>query len=208
LSSSPPSERDAPPGDVAALKRAMRSDAAARRDALDPGERSLHALSIARHVLAALPENGGAVAAYLPIRSEVDTALLIALLRADGRSVGVPAIRGKALEFRLVEDDALLEPQGFGTRAPGEGAARIEPTVILAPLLAFDAAGGRLGYGRGFYDRAIETARARGPVLVMGLAFDAQAVERVPFLAHDQPLDAVVTESGVRVPSAAASRSR
>ncbi|MBB3949231.1 5-formyltetrahydrofolate cyclo-ligase [Aureimonas jatrophae] len=195
-------------GDIDARKRALRGKAMRRRDGLDPSDRSLDALAITRHVLAFLPDDGSPVAAYLAIRSEVDPALLVSLLRQAGRSVGVPAIDGHELRFRIVRDDGPLEPQGFGTRAPGSDVPEIVPSVILVPLLAFDAAGRRLGYGRGFYDRAIARARGNGRVLAVGLAFASQLVEHVPTDEHDQTLDAVVTENGVLVPTAAVSPSR
>ncbi len=74
------------------------------------------------------------------------------------------------------------------------------------PLLAFDRRGARIGYGRGFYDRAIARLLAVKPGLVtIGLAFDAQEVAEVPVEPHDRFLDRILTESGVRVPSATAS---
>jgi 5-formyltetrahydrofolate cyclo-ligase len=71
--------------------------------------------------------------------------------------------------------------------------------VVIVPLLAFDARGYRLGYGGGFYDRTLETLRARRPTLAVGFAFAAQEVAEVPIEATDQRLDAVVTEEGVRL---------
>jgi 5-formyltetrahydrofolate cyclo-ligase len=67
------------------------------------------------------------------------------------------------------------------------------------PLLAFDAHGGRLGQGGGYYDRTIAQLRAGGPVFVLGLAYAGQEVERLPAETHDQPLDAVLTETGLRL---------
>ena len=91
-----------------------------------------------------------------------------------------------------------MMPGEFGAAIPAEG-AWIEPEVLIVPLLAFDARGYRLGYGGGFYDRTLEGLRARGPVLAVGFAFDAQEVAEVPTEPTDQRLDAVVTESGVRL---------
>jgi 5-formyltetrahydrofolate cyclo-ligase len=73
---------------------------------------------------------------------------------------------------------------------------RLHPDLILAPLLAFDRRGGRLGQGGGYFDRAIADLRARGPLIVMGLAFAGQEVGEVPLEAHDARLDAVLTERG------------
>ncbi|MEL6235815.1 MAG: 5-formyltetrahydrofolate cyclo-ligase, partial [Pseudomonadota bacterium] len=65
-------------------------------------------------------------------------------------------------------------------------------------LLAFDASGGRLGYGGGFYDRTLADLARKAPVLAVGFAYAAQAVETVPREATDVRLDAIVTETGVR----------
>ena len=65
------------------------------------------------------------------------------------------------------------------------------------PLVAFDAAGGRIGYGGGFYDRTLELLRAKRSTLAIGFAFDAQEAIDLPLEATDQPLDMVVTESRV-----------
>ena len=91
----------------------------------------------------------------------------------------------------------MLEGE-FGALIPAEG-AWIEPEVLIVPLLAFDARGFRLGYGGGFYDRTLEGLRARRPTLALGFAFAAQEMDEVPIEDTDQPLDAIVTETGVRL---------
>ena len=73
----------------------------------------------------------------------------------------------------------------------------IVPTVVILPLLAFDARGYRLGYGGGFYDRTLERLRSQGPLLSVGLAYSGQEMEDVPTEATDQRLDALVTETAV-----------
>ena len=70
--------------------------------------------------------------------------------------------------------------------------------MVLTPLLAFDGAGGRLGQGGGHYDRTLQNLRAHGPVLVVGLGYAGQEVDAIPMEAHDQRLDAVLTEAGYR----------
>jgi 5-formyltetrahydrofolate cyclo-ligase len=79
--------------------------------------------------------------------------------------------------------------------SPPPGAPIAEPDLILVPLVAFDRRGHRLGYGRGYYDRAIAAARANGRrVPLVGLAFAVQEVELIPAEPHDVRLDWVVTE--------------
>ena len=79
---------------------------------------------------------------------------------------------------------------------PSPRAETLEPDLVVTPLLAFDRAGARLGYGQGHFDRTLEALRARRPVFVLGLAFAGQEVARVPAEPHDQHLDAILTDTG------------
>ena len=137
------------------------------------------------------------VAACWPIRDEIDCRPVLARLMDSGRRVCLPAVMGdgEPLELRLWEQDAALYPSGFGTLAPIETAPVAVPGLIIVPLLAFDAHGTRLGYGKGHYDRTV-TAMARRP-RVVGFAYSGQQLERIPRAPHDVALDAVVTEQGV-----------
>ena len=89
-----------------------------------------------------------------------------------------------------------MEAGAFGALIPAEG-AWLEPEVLIVPLLSFDRRGFRLGYGGGFYDRTLERLRARHGVLALGFAFAAQEVAEVPIEPTDQPLDAILTETGL-----------
>ncbi len=140
---------------------------------------------------------GRVLSGYIPMRTEIDP---LPAMAAHQGPVGVPVIIGKAqpLRFREWTPGAAMIEGAFRALIPAEG-AWVEPEVLIVPLLAFDAAGYRLGYGGGFYDRTLEGLRARGPVLAVGFAFAAQEVAEVPVDATDQRLDAVVTEMGVRL---------
>ena len=78
--------------------------------------------------------------------------------------------------------------------APPEQAPEVLPDVLLVPLLAFDRAGYRLGYGGGFYDLTLAKLRAIKKVTAVGVAYHAQLVDQVPRAPHDAPLDYVMTE--------------
>jgi len=137
-----------------------------------------------------------ALSGYMPMRTEIDP--LPAMARHRG-PVGVPVILAPAtpLRFRLWTPETAMVTGDFGALIPAEG-PWIEPQVIIAPLLAFDARGYRLGYGGGFYDRTVQALRMRHKVTVIGFAFAAQEVPEVPIDEHDQRLDAIVTEEGIR----------
>lgn len=185
--------------DISDLKAQTRRAALARRDAMTEEARIEASLAIADHVAALVDiPPGMVVSGFLPIRSEVDCRPLMMQLADRGARLCVPAIVEGKLQFRHLVRDAPLEPQGFGTFAPGPDAAILDPELMLVPLAAFDRGGGRVGYGRGYYDTAIASLREKGmaPRLV-GIAFAVQEADHVPTEAHDIPLDLVVTEAGL-----------
>lgn len=141
---------------------------------------------------------GVPLAGYMPIRTEIDPLPAMAEAAAHG-PVGVPVIQGAGLplEFSKWVPDGPLKDGPFGAKVPIVD-AYFEPEIVIVPLVGFDAYGGRLGYGGGFYDRTLERLRARRATLAIGFAFDAQEAEQLPLEATDQPLDMIVTESGIR----------
>ena len=145
----------------------------------------------------------GVYAAYLPIRSEISPLPLIAALHDAGQATAMPVTpaEGQPLSFRLWAVGDVLEDGPYGTRQPPVGGTTVLPDVILAPLLAFDLGGWRLGYGGGFYDRTIADFAARGlQASVVGLAYDRQKLDKVPVGPYDMPLDAVLSPSGLHRP--------
>lgn len=178
-------------------KSALRAGALARRAAMTSDERSAAEQAIGIRIKAVLGVlKPRVIAGYVPIRSECDPGDMLERARAAGMAVALPAVVDRErIEFRLHEAGGPLVPAGFGTMSPPPGAPIAEPDLILVPLVAFDRRGHRLGYGRGYYDRAIAAARANGRrVPLVGLAFAAQEVELIPAEPHDVRLDWVVTE--------------
>lgn len=179
-------------------KKILRRELQARRNALD--NRAARSAAICAGVIDLHVYRAARVLhCYLPIRSEVDTLPLITDALARGKGVVVPVVRPDATELdhswvvSLAPDD--LEPGIFGTRQP----RHLRPAdirlcdVIIVPLLGFDRAGHRLGYGKGYYDRLL----ARSPATAIGVAFAAQEIDLVPRDPHDHPLDWIVTETEV-----------
>lgn len=180
-------------------KAALRTEAHKRRAQLHPSLRLDAARDAVAHFLEHLPlGQGEVVAAYWPIRDELDIKDLIVRLMDSGQPVALPVVLGdeEPLELRLWQEGAPLYEAGFGTLAPEDSAPRVEPDIILMPLLGFDRHGTRLGYGGGYYDRTLAHL-VRRPRLV-GFAFARQEIDHIPRDAHDVPLDAIVTELGVR----------
>lgn len=187
-----------PPKD---LKKHLRKEALGRRDALDEFWRvevALEMAETARDHLAVEP--GQIVSGFWPMRSEVDVRPLMFALREKGARLCLPAILDKTtIVFReLVRGTPMVE-MGFGTVGPHEEAEVLDPAVMLVPLAAFDARGHRIGYGAGYYDRAIARLVDKGlPPRLIGIAFDCQEVALVPDEPHDVVISEILTESGLR----------
>lgn len=175
-------------------KHELRSAARARRKAL--AEADPTAAERAAEHAEALP-SGQVVALYSAMGSELDTGALAAVLEAAGRRLCLPVVleRDAPMVFRAWSPGEPLETDAAGCPAPLPLAEVMEPDLIIAPLLAFDASGGRLGQGGGFYDR---TFAARPEVIRVGLAYAGQAVEALSLEAHDMRLHGVLTEAGYR----------
>jgi 5-formyltetrahydrofolate cyclo-ligase len=135
-------------------------------------------------------------ALYQPMGSELDPRPLLEQLRRDGARPALPAAgREELMVFRLWDPAVRLEADAFGVPAPPAFAPLVEPDLIVTPLLGFDRRGGRMGQGAGHYDRAIADLRARKRLFVIGLAFSGQELAQLPVEAHDEPLDAILTET-------------
>jgi len=185
--------------DIEEAKAALRIKARARRAALADAAKGDAANAAANVFLDGVPLNpSDIVAAYWPIREELDVKPLLTRLMDSLQPVCLPVVVGpeEPLDMRLWEQGAPLYPCGFGTLAPSEIAPRVEPDVVIVPLLAFDATGTRLGYGGGYYDRTL--ARMKNRPRLIGFAFAGQEFSTIPREPHDMPLDAVVTEIGIR----------
>ncbi|MEN5082772.1 5-formyltetrahydrofolate cyclo-ligase [Bosea sp. TWI1241] len=181
-----------PAADKAALRRAAlaRRDALALDDRLDWDKVRSERL-LALPALAAATPADGPVSGYWPMRSEADPRPVLEALQARGLPLCLPAIVTGRMLFRRWAPWEAIVPGGFGTLVPAPEEPERRPASMLVPLAAFDRRGYRIGYGKGYYDRAIAELR---PALTIGVAFAAQEIEAVPAEAHDRRLDWVVTE--------------
>lgn len=186
---------------MTAAKQEVRSAARRARAEITQQQRRTAAAAIAAHGIAfAGPPPGAIVAGFLPISEEIDPLPLMLRVAGDGYNLTLPVMEGKGrrLRFRRWQPGDPLAERAWGIREPLPTAPEADPDVMLVPLLAFDAAGHRLGYGGGFYDCTLAAARARMQVVAIGLAFDAQEMPAVPRQDFDQRLDWVLTPSGPR----------
>ena len=156
--------------------------------------RNSSAVELLRH-FPATRFRGQVIAGFAPIGSEIDLCPLLRALHAQGETLALPVTgaAGTPLRFRQWTPGSPLTHDRFGAATPTSGDF-VTPSVILVPLLAFDARGQRLGYGGGFYDRTLAALRATSDVFACGVGFAAQQVASVPTGTHDRPLDGILTE--------------
>jgi 5-formyltetrahydrofolate cyclo-ligase len=147
----------------------------------------------------ALPEfiAASCLALYSPIMNEVFTEEILVQANRMGKRVAYPRVRGDRLEFVLAGHRKDLVPGAFGILEPsrGEPLALAEIDLMIVPGVAFDTNGHRLGYGKGFYDRALHALP--GPTMLAGLCFELQVVARLPAEDHDIRIDLLVTENRI-----------
>ncbi|MCJ2068039.1 5-formyltetrahydrofolate cyclo-ligase [Methylobacterium sp. J-030] len=182
----------------ATRKAELRRAALAARDALGADHRHSASAAIAAALLT-LPEltQVRLVGAFWPIRSEVDPRPAAEGLLARGQAVALPQVTREGLVFREWRAGDTLVSGSFGLSEPDPSLAPVDPDALIVPLAAFDRTGQRIGYGRGYYDGAIERLSRGRPLFTVGIGFAAQEVGRVPAEPHDRPLDCVVTEAGL-----------
>ncbi|HLZ75372.1 5-formyltetrahydrofolate cyclo-ligase [Phenylobacterium sp.] len=140
------------------------------------------------------------VGAYCAQGSELDPGpILQAILELNAghaqAALPVALDKNSPLKFRLWRPDQPLEKDACGIPSPPASAPEVLPNLLITPLLAFDRRGGRLGQGGGHYDRTLKALRRQRPVFVLGVAFSGQEIDEAPMDAHDQRLDAIVTET-------------
>ncbi|MDP1526904.1 MAG: 5-formyltetrahydrofolate cyclo-ligase [Rhodocyclaceae bacterium] len=183
---------------VAASRNRLRSECIAARLAIPARERAAHEARI--HALLwewFSPQPAGRVGFCWPIRAEVDCRPLILRLLAAGWQAAMPVVveRDAPMRFRAWAPEVPMTQDPYGIPVP-LSAEVPAPTVLLLPLVAYDAAGYRLGYGGGYFDRTLAQCEVR-PV-TLGIGYALSHVDSIHPAAHDIPLDAVVTEVGLQ----------
>lgn len=183
------------PMTLAELKKVARGEASKRRATAHEKLKDTAGPALAARGLPVVRQPG-IVSGFIPYKSEISTIPLLNTLRRAGWTTALPVVIAPAqpLVFRSWAPGEPLVPGVWDIPMPAETAAEVLPDVLLVPMLAFDRAGYRLGYGGGFYDRTLEKLRKLKTVVAIGIAYQAQMVDEVPRGPHDAPLDFVMTE--------------
>jgi 5-formyltetrahydrofolate cyclo-ligase len=180
-------------------KAALRRASIATRDALSREERAAAAEAVAVRPFPVAVPAGAVVSGFMPMKSEFNPLPLMRKLADAGARLALPVVagRGKPLIMRAWAIGEALAAGVWGIREPKPEAPEVAPDILLVPMLAFDRAGHRIGYGAGYYDMTIMALRAKKPVIAVGVAFAAQEIAMIPATPRDARLDLVLTEREV-----------
>ncbi len=181
------------------LKQAIREEALRTRDGLNLEQRDSATTVMTSRVLTYLMtlEPFTSVAGYSPIRSEINPLSLMNSLIIQGKTLALPVIFGRDLLFRQWLTYTPLITRQWGLREPDHDAPLLLPDVLLVPLVAFDAQNHRLGYGKGYYDRALKVLREQKHIIAIGVGYEVQRVHDIPVEDHDEPLDVIITDQAL-----------
>jgi len=203
-----------PTADIAERKKVIREQAHANRNA-QANKDELSRVICDRFM--ALPDytKAGAVMFYIDVRAEVRTRHSLPAALASGKTIVVPWCndRGELELFRLANMEELavgmykiLEPKVELRNLPEKQCRPEELDLVMVPGVAFDRRGGRMGHGKGYYDKLLQHARPDTPLVA--LAFECQLFPEVPVAPHDIFMDKIISEAAVyqgrgRAPQAA-----
>jgi 5,10-methenyltetrahydrofolate synthetase len=180
--------------DVARWRKAERERLIAARMALPAELRATQTQAMAEDLDRLIPEGAGTiVSVYWPIRAEPDLRRWMRARRAGGTRIALPVALelGRPLVFREWHPDAPMARGLWQIPIPADSAPAVVPTVVIAPLVGFDAGCYRLGYGGGFFDRTL--AAIAGKPLVIGVGYSITAIPTIYPQPHDIPMDWIVT---------------
>jgi 5-formyltetrahydrofolate cyclo-ligase len=188
------------PGQTAAIRRALRNERLALREAMSAAEHRRASALIERHLYELLGAHAsGCIGFCWPMRGEFDPRALVGGLLKRGWRACMPVVEtpGAAMAFHAWQPASEMRHGPHGTVVPAETHPTL-PDVLLLPLVAFDPAGFRLGYGGGYFDRTLAALRPRP--LTIGVGFELARTETIHPASHDIPLEVIVTEAGISRP--------
>lgn len=189
--------------DVARWRKAERERLRAARLAIPAMKRVEMAQSLAGHIDDLLADRFGTIAGrivsgYWPIKGEFDLRFWLGSICSRGARVVLPVVETPRapLVFRAWTPDTRMERGHWNIPVPPASAERLLPEVALAPLVGWDEAGYRLGYGGGYFDRTLAALSPRP--FVIGVGFEEAQLPTIFPQPHDIPMSAIVTEAGLR----------
>jgi len=180
--------------DVARFRKAERKRLIDERLAVDASARQAMSDRIAVRLDTVIGKvSGRIVSTYWPFRGEPDLRNWSIRVIERGGRIALPVViqKGWPLEFRVWAPGDPLERGVWDILVPSNGPA-VQPDVVIAPLVGFDADRYRLGYGGGFFDRTL-AAMPRKPVVV-GIGYASSRIRTIYPQPHDIQMDVIVTD--------------
>lgn len=191
--------KDASRADLGEEKEDLRRKMRELRGSLSPERHETLSQCLCRRLDALLASlDARRVGVYWAVRGEADLSPLWETASSAGREFFFPRVSGEHLSFHLMRNPRLeLRPDAYGIPAPPDDASPADPSaidVVVAPGLAFDLFGGRVGYGAGYYDRFLGALKA--PPVMIGAGFGFQLIweKRLPLRAGDVLMNWVLTD--------------
>lgn len=184
--------------DVFAWRKTQRQRLIDQRKGLPVADREDYTRAIASHLDRIVTNVAGKyISLFWPFLGEPDLRGWMASLTARGAICLLPVVVAKAtpLLFRSWKMGDRLERGVWNIPVPAEGTQAI-PDIVIAPLVGFDAGCFRLGYGGGFFDRTLAALGCKP--LAIGVGFQSQKIDTIHPLAHDIPMDAIITQTGLQ----------
>jgi 5-formyltetrahydrofolate cyclo-ligase len=183
--------------EVKRWRRGERERLIAWRQAAPATERRRWSERIEARLRPLIDQRTGALGVYWPFRAEFDPRGIIDWAVAAGRSVALPVVVDKRgpLEYRAWRPGEPLVDGVWNIPVPAKRDI-VVPAIVLAPLVGFDAACYRLGYGGGYFDRTLAALRPKA--LAIGVGFAAQEIATIHPQPFDVPMDLIVTEAATR----------
>ncbi|MEE9316068.1 MAG: 5-formyltetrahydrofolate cyclo-ligase [bacterium] len=190
-------------------KRKIRQEFLKKRNNLSRDEIKSKSEKIEKELFS-LPEfqRAKTVMFYVSFRSEVETEKMTRNALKLKKKIVIPVVHGEKIVVSEIKNlKKELTKGSFGIKEPKKEFRRRvnqkEIDLVVVPGVVFDKRGGRLGYGRGYYDRFLRSklirsrmSRSRKCALI-GLAFDLQIARKIPLVEEDMKVDKIVTESGI-----------
>ena len=179
------------------VKLAVRNDVLVKRRALSTESRKEKSQAIVDNLTElSLYKDAMTIATYLPLKSEVDLSRLLRLERRSKCFVAPRTLPNFELNFHQVTSSDTLEMGFGGVQQPTQSADLVPPNAIdlfLVPLAGCDRQGNRLGFGKGYYDRALADAAG----YKLGIGFHCQLLDHVPIDSYDVPMNGFISEEGL-----------
>ena len=189
---------------VSRWRRGERERLRTERLTLSVEARQVNANALAHHLIALLSERCGDLAGrvlsgYWPIKGELDLRPWMETLHARGAVLALPMVETPRapLTFRRWEPSMKMERGHWGIPVPPKASRSLTPEICLAPLVGWDSAGYRLGYGGGYFDRTLASLSPKP--LVIGVGLQVARLDTIAPQPHDVPMSMIVTEAGLQI---------